>query len=381
MYEEFYGMKERPFNLTPDPDFLYLHKNIKSALDAIMYSVNRREGFIMIVGGVGTGKTTLCWTLLARLEGRMRTALILNPQLSAENLLRAVLQDFGIRPKGVPAAKDDAEQAGETDSQTARWLRGLTQKELVDELNAFLLESATEGVGCVLVVDEAQQLGVEALEQLRILSNLETAKRKLLQIVFVGQLELENKLRMPQLRQLDQRITLRFTLLPLSRSDTALYVQHRLAVAGARRGVSFSDAALRAVYRASLGYPRLINIVCDRTLHAAYRDRSRTVTSREVRQAVQALRRKARYGNRVRLVGAVRWAIPALLITLIALVFVAFMGGPGELMSRIRGDGQRASSLLPSHHRALAQRADAASPLSRLARRRCSPAGHAAGIG
>ena len=184
MYEDFYGLKEKPFSLTPDPRFLYLSESHRFALDHLIYGITQREGFMLITGDVGTGKTTICRTLLERLDEQTRTALILNPQMSETELLLSILSEFGI-----------------TFSSNSK-------KEIIDRLNQFLLDQLASGGGAVLIIDEAQNLSLPVLEQIRLLSNLETEKEKLLQIILVGQPELRDKLNLPVLRQLNQRLSL-----------------------------------------------------------------------------------------------------------------------------------------------------------------------------
>jgi general secretion pathway protein A len=284
MYEKFFGLKEAAFNLTPDPSFLFLNRRSKEALDLILYAIERREGFAVIVGDVGTGKTTLCWALLERLAKKnIRTALIQNPMLSEIDILKSILQDLGARPEG--PAPETLQDVFSTD-----WMQGMTKKQLLDRLNAFLAERAQEDIFTVLIVDEAQNIPATLLEQLRLLSNLETAKKKLLQIIFVGQLELGQKLKMPSLRQLNQRISVRFETKALSRADTEYYVRHRLAVAGAPSKLRFSPGAFRALWRYSKGYPRLINLICDRALLAAYMERSFLISRGLVRRAAMGLK-------------------------------------------------------------------------------------------
>ena len=234
MYEKFYGLKEAAFNLTPDPAFLFLNKRGRDALDQILYGIERREGFAVIVGDIGTGKTTMCWALLERLAKKdICTALIQNPMISETDILRSILQDLGVRPErhqyslNLDGAEDSTREIFNTD-----WMQDLNKKQLLDRLNIFLAARAQEDVFTVLIIDEAQNISMELLEQLRLLSNLETAKKKLLQIIFVGQLELDQKLKMPSLRQLNQRISVRFETKTLSRDDTERYVRRRLAVAG-----------------------------------------------------------------------------------------------------------------------------------------------------
>jgi len=287
MYERYYGLKEKPFSLTPDPEFLFVNKQFQAAFDNILYGIKRHEGFTTIVGDVGTGKTTLCWSLLGKLKKNVRTALILNPLLTEEEMLRAILQDFGVKARRnvtVPEAPPNPELPYDPS-----WMQGLTRKELIDALNGFLLDGAEKNIFSILIIYESQNLSLGVLEQLRILSNLETSKKKLLQIIFVGQLEFEDKLRLPQLRQLNQRITIRYVLKPLSNVDTLQYIEHRLAIAGSQRSVLFTKGALRRIYSHSKGYPRLINIICDRALLAGFNARTRIISARTVKAAARGL--------------------------------------------------------------------------------------------
>jgi general secretion pathway protein A len=289
MYEKFFGLREAAFNLTPDPSFLFLNKRSKDALDLILYAIERREGFSLIIGDVGTGKTTLCWALLERLaQKNIQTALIQNPMLSEIEILKSILQDLGVRPDD---QFPDLDSPGETslDVFNTGWMDGMTKKQLLDRLNLFLAARAQEDVFTVLIVDEAQNIPTTLLEQLRLLSNLETAKKKLLQIIFVGQLELDQKLKMSSLRQLNQRISVRFQTKMLSNADTEYYIRHRLAVAGASSRLRFGPGAFRAVWRYSKGYPRLINLICDRALLAAYMERSMVISRKNVRRAAKGL--------------------------------------------------------------------------------------------
>jgi general secretion pathway protein A len=294
MYEKFYGLKETAFNLTPDPAFLFLNKRSKDALDLILYGIERREGFALIIGDIGTGKTTLCWALLERLEKKnIRTALIQNPMLSETDILKSILQDLGVRP--------EQEEAGAASLEVfdTSWMDGMTKKQLLDRLNMFLAQRAEENIFTVLIVDEAQNISLTLLEQLRLLSNLETAKKKLLQIIFVGQLELNQKLNSSSMRQLNQRISVRFETKALSKDDTENYIRHRLAAAGATSRLRFGPGAIRSVWRHSKGYPRLINLICDRALLAAYTERSYMITRRLVRKASRALQGKETGGMRI----------------------------------------------------------------------------------
>ncbi len=298
MYEKFYGLKEPAFNLTPDPSFLFLNKRSKDALDQILYGIARREGFAVVVGDVGTGKTTLCWALLERLARKnICTALIQNPMLSELEILKSILQDLGVRPDQFQSSLDlEGGNDGLRDVFDTDWMQGMTKKQLLDRLNMFLATRAEENAFTVLIVDEAQNIPLTLLEQLRLLSNLETAKKKLLQIIFVGQLELDQKLKSASLRQLNQRISVRFETKALSREDTELYVRHRIAVAGGAPRLRFGSGSFRAIWRCSKGYPRLINLICDRALLAGYNERSGVIIPKYVRRAALELQGKEETG-------------------------------------------------------------------------------------
>ena len=265
MYEEYFSLKERPFSLTPDPDFLFLSGSHQQALDHLLFGLESGEGFIVVTGDIGVGKTTVCRALLRRLPGRFVTALVVNTLLTEKELLRTVLGDFGAPvPDG-------------------------TRKDLLDALNRFLLDEAEAGRRPVLIIDEAQNLAPSLLEQVRLLSNLETEKRKLLQIVLFGQKELQEKLRLPQLRQFNQRITVRATILPLDLRETSRYIQHRMSVAGAAGSTFLTPAAERLLHRRSRGVPRRINQLCDRALLAACLRNAGRVEPEDVVRAAASL--------------------------------------------------------------------------------------------
>jgi general secretion pathway protein A len=264
MYSNFYGLREPPFSITPDPRFLFFSDRHREAYDHLYFGIRERKGFIQITGEVGAGKTTLCRALLAQLGPSYRTALILNPVLTGSQMLRAVLAEFGLKPP-----RD----------------RGL----MLEELNRYLLEQAAAGNEVVLLIDEAQDLSDELLEQLRLLSNFETDERKLLQIVLIGQPELRDALDRPGLKPLRQRITVRYHLGPLSYEETARYIAHRLHVAGANGRPTFTRWALRGVHRYAGGVPRLVNAVCDKTLLAGYVESEDLLRARHVRRAVREL--------------------------------------------------------------------------------------------
>ena len=274
MYEEFYGFSEKPFSLTPDPKFLYKSESHASAIDRLQYAFRRREGFVVMTGDIGTGKTTLCRAILRQLDRRTLTALVLNPFVSEEDLLRLMLQDFGV------VSREDVRRGR---------LAGVRKQELIATLNDFLLSLQPLGASALLIVDEAQNLPVQVLEQIRLLSNLETDKAKLLRIVLLGQPNLRDTLRAPALRQLDQRVSMRCHIKPLTRAETVGYVGHRLAVAGGLCRVSFSLQALHRIHALTGGIPRLINLLCDRALLAAFNARAVRIGPELVEKAAQTL--------------------------------------------------------------------------------------------
>jgi general secretion pathway protein A len=263
MYLQFFGLAEKPFAITPDPRYLYLSGRHADALAHLVYGINEAGGFIQLTGEVGTGKTTTIRSLLARAPKTAEIALILNPRLSATEFLRSLCEELGL------GADDNAD--GEN-------------KNLVDLLNRYLLRAHSLGRRVVLVVDEAQNLAPDVLEQVRLLTNLETETQKLLQIILIGQPELRKLLAREDLRQIAQRITARFHLDPLSREETSAYVRHRLRVAGATTDI-FTRGALREIYRISGGIPRVINILCDRAMLGAYTQELHLVPGSLVRRA------------------------------------------------------------------------------------------------
>ena len=267
MYPTFFGLKEPSFSITPDPQYLFLSEQHREALAHLLYGAGESGGFVLLTGEVGTGKTTICRAFLEQLPEDVDLALILNPAMTVTELLRAICDELRIP---VP----DNER---------------TVKRLVDRLNAFLLAAHAQGRRVVLMIDEAQDLKPRVLEQIRLLTNLETPKHKLLQIFLVGQPELRTLLQREGLRQLDQRITARYHLMPFSARDTAEYIRHRLAVAGVER-MLFTPAALREVQRHTGGVPRLINILCDRALLGACVTRSPVVTPKIVAAAAREVR-------------------------------------------------------------------------------------------
>jgi len=265
MYEAYYSLEDPPFVLTPDPRFLLRSKGHHEILAALLYGITSQKGLMALVGDVGTGKTTLCRALLRDLPDNIQSALLLNPHLSDVDLIATLLDDLGVER------------------------RGSTKGELMATLSQHLLAAGSEGKTVLVIVDEAQQMSVECLEQVRILSNLETPTHKLLQILLVGQPELEAKLRLNELRQLDQRIGIRCHLKPLPRKETYRYVEHRMRVAGLPGALPFTRGALAQIYKFSHGIPRVINLVCDRALMAGYSSRVREITPRLVASAARNL--------------------------------------------------------------------------------------------
>ena len=263
MYTSFFGLNEKPFAITPNPRYLYMSERHAEALAHLLYGLNEAGGFIQLTGEVGTGKTTIVRTLLEQLPQHADVAVILNPRLSPLEFLLTICEELGL------FLGDEEASSG---------------KDLVDVLNAHLLNKHAKGRRVVVIVDEAQNLQPDTLEQVRLLTNLETPTHKLLQIILIGQPELRELLARSELRQLAQRITGRYHLVPLSRDDTAAYVRHRLKVAGARHEI-VGERALREVHRLSGGVPRLINIICDRALLGAYTQAEHEVDARLVKQA------------------------------------------------------------------------------------------------
>ncbi|HSN22695.1 MAG TPA: AAA family ATPase, partial [Methylomicrobium sp.] len=264
MYKQYFHFSELPFSIAPDPHFMYMSRRHQEGLAHLLYGITVGGGFVALTGEVGTGKTTLCHCLLKELPDNIDIALILNPKLNAIELLANICDELGI-------AYDKKQSS---------------LKLLVDALNHYLLDTHSAGRRTVLLIDEAQNLSMEVLEQVRLLTNLETSKTKLLQIILVGQPELKQMLRRQDLRQLNQRITARYHLLPLSFIETRAYIRHRLRVCGGDPDL-FKERAIRKIYRLSAGIPRLINILCDRALLGAYADNAQHITPGMIKTAAK----------------------------------------------------------------------------------------------
>jgi general secretion pathway protein A len=307
MYTKFFGLNEKPFAITPDPRYLFMSERHGEGLAHLVYGVTESGGFIQLTGEVGTGKTTLVRTLLGQMPAEIDVALILNPQLTAAEFLVAICEELGV------PLPDDRNSS----------------KSLVDALNLHLLNAHARGRRTILLVDEAQNLSAGVLEQLRLLTNLETAKQKLLQIILIAQPELRELLSQTNLRQLAQRVTGRYHLEPLSREEAARYIDHRLKVAGGLTEI-FDAGAKREVYRLSGGIPRLMNVICDRALLGAYSRESRKVNKWMVRRAAAEVS-----GQKLTPI-VLKWAVPVVAAIGLALAIVG-------LWTLIDGDGPAAT--------------------------------------
>ena len=266
MYDAFYALKQKPFAITSNPSFLFLSERHTEALAHLTYGIRERVGFIEITGEIGTGKTTICRALLNQLNEQTKTAFIFNSNLSEVQLMRTIIEDLGIK--------------------TTQKSKGA----LFSELNRFLIEQLMLGNNVVLIIDEAQNLSLKLLEQVRMLSNLESENEKLLQIVLVGQPELRDKLNRPELRQLRQRIAVRYHMGALNREEVGQYISHRLSLAGANGSSSiFDETAVDEIFRYSGGIPRLINMVCNKALLTGFVQEARRIHENIVRQSVLEL--------------------------------------------------------------------------------------------
>jgi general secretion pathway protein A len=312
-YEEYYGLTQSPFSLAPDPHFLYLSESHDDAIRQLLDAARRNEGVIVLTGDVGTGKTTIARALLTRLDKTSFASLVLNPFLSVDELLREILLDFGV------ISRDDVRSGRAVSAST---------HDLTSTLHDFLLSLHPIGAHGVLIIDEAQHLPADVLEQIRVISTVETNTKRLLQVVLIGQPSLLDALAHEDMRQLDSRVSVRATLRPLGRADVDAYVAHRLSVAGNAGGVHFDSGAIDALTALTGGVPRLINLLCDRTLMAGAHAASRAIDAAAVYEAGRVLgmsapeRHPARSSHR-------RWLALAAVVAVGALGFAAL-----ELASR-----------------------------------------------
>jgi general secretion pathway protein A len=305
MYNKFYGFKEKPFLLVPNPDYLFLSKSHEEILAHLSYAISQGDGFVEITGEVGTGKTTLCRAFLEGLDKTIEAAYIFNPKLDALQLLKAINDEFGI-----DSSPDNT-------------------KDLIDILNAFLITKKAAGQKILVLIDEAQNLSLEVLEQLRLLSNLETTQKKLLQIILVGQPELGEILATHQLRQLGQRITINCRLAPLTFQETRDYIRHRISLASHRAGPHFDKASFRAIYKFSRGIPRLINIACDRVLLNGFTRNSFNITASITKEALKELTHEKSGSSTQWLQGRTGIIVLTAVLALLAIVLLSvFKGQP-----------------------------------------------------
>jgi len=263
MYTQYFNLKQQPFSIAPDPRYLFMSERHREALAHLLYGVGSGGGFVLLTGEIGAGKTTVCRCFMEQIPANCRLAYIFNPKLTVEELLQSVCDEFGVAPEGASV------------------------KSYVDAVNSYLLESHAAGLNNVLVIDEAQNLSADVLEQLRLLTNLETSERKLLQIILIGQPELRQMLARPELEQLAQRVIARYHLGPLSEAEVGSYIQHRLAVAGAGAVELFPRGLLRRIHQLSKGVPRRINLLCDRALLGAYVENRAQVNAMILRRAAE----------------------------------------------------------------------------------------------
>lgn len=263
MYEKFYGFKEKPFNITPDPKFFFPSTKHTEALDSLIYAINERKGFVAITGEIGAGKTTICRTLLNKLDPNTKIALVTNTYVNAKELLMSILDDFGVEYK--PSSK-------------ARMLM---------RLNEFLIEQLAQNMNVVLIIDEAQNLTPSVLEEIRMISNLETETEKLIQIILMGQPQLKKKLKLESLTQLRQRIVVHYHIYPLSKEEMVEYIRHRLRIASNNGFDFFTDEALGLIYGFSKGVPRLVNLICDSALLAGYATDSKQINEKLMQEVIE----------------------------------------------------------------------------------------------
>jgi general secretion pathway protein A len=292
MYTKYYGLREKPFEISPDPKFLYLSENHKEALAHLIYAVTEGRGFTVITGEVGTGKTTLAQTLLSRLDGNVQTAYLFNPTLKTDDFIQYILKDLGVQ------------------------LYGRTKGDYLHKLHQYLLNAYQLNVKVILIIDEAQTLNPRLLEEVRLLTNLETSKKKLLQVILLGQPEFNRILDDPRFRQLNQRVSLRYHIQPLNKRETEEYIENRLRRAGASDPHFFSPRALKKIYRYSKGIPRLINTLCDHALLIGYANDQKEIGPSVIREAKRDLKGPSSWTR--------KWYLQ-ISVAILILLFVGFL--------------------------------------------------------
>jgi len=263
MYEKFYGFTENPFNMTPDSKYFYPSEEHQEALDRLIYAINERKGFVVITGEIGSGKTTICRTLLNQLNADTDVALIFNTHITCKELIANILDDLGVEYKNGPKSK------------------------LLSQLNNYLINQLSRDRNVVVIIDEAQNLSQRVLEEVRMLSNLETEKQKLLQVILMGQPELKEKLRQKSLEQFKQRIWIRYHIEPLTMDEVTSYINHRLHIAGANGEAIFNEDAVESIYQWSKGIPRLINFICDNALLSGYVYNTKTIDKKIIEEVIK----------------------------------------------------------------------------------------------
>ncbi len=298
MYSNYFGFTDTPFSIAPDPRYLYMSEQHREALAHLLYGIGDHGGFVLLTGEVGTGKTTVCRCLLQQMPDNTDVAYIINPKQNATQLLQSIFAELGLPYQATASCKD-----------------------LVDQLNHYLLQAHARGRNTLLLIDEAQNLAVDVLEQLRLLTNLETNEKKLLQLILIGQPELNDKLARPELRQLSQRVTARYHLKALPKSELERYISHRMSVAGVRQPL-FSRGAIHTIYRFSAGVPRLVNLICDRALLGVYAENGNQAANQHAKKAaVEVL------GQHQPSLGANQWYWLSLLIVLVAVLLYSLHSG------------------------------------------------------
>jgi general secretion pathway protein A len=337
MYKAFYGLEEPPFHLTPDPRFLFLSQRHREAIAALMYGINERKGFICLTGEIGAGKTTLCRALMGEVSSGTKVALILNPSLDEVELLQSINHEFGIPHES------------------------MSKRDLLEEMNKFLLRQRSHGHTALLIIDESQNLSPGVLEQIRMISNLETEVDKLIQIVLLGQPELQQILALPELEQLNQRITVRYHITSLTEEETELYIHHRLFIAKAKVEVKLQPRALRAIFEHTCGVPRKINVLMDRALLTGYVEGTYEFTEDMIRRAITEVRGSEGFARRTAATGRVpapaqgrTWVKAALAMAAVLVLFAAggvfalqWVNGEGGIATVLAAGGSRPDTVRP----------------------------------